>query len=72
MFFCFGFVLDLLLDMFDLFEHVWKLLKSVGTILGVFWDMFGTFVDLFCKLFGTILGSVGNMFETMLEDLGNI
>ena len=42
-----------------LFEHVWIVLESFGTILGVFWDMFGTFWEL-----------VGNKLENVWEVLG--
>ena len=47
-----------------LFEMFWKCLGSFGTILGVFWDMFGTFLDFVWNC----LGSFGNIFGTILVE----
>ena len=51
-------------------EKNWKILESFGTILGVFWDIFGTFLEHFGKLLGNCWEVLGTFLEQFNQIFG--
>ena len=56
----------------NIFGTLWKFLESFGTILGVFWDIFGTFLEFFGTIWGTFWEVLGTFLGQFGEDFWKI